>query len=51
MEIEASMRDVTGTYDGKRTPTSQSFPKFVLALKAIAERMKKISFEYHVVTT
>ena len=48
-EIDESMRTAAGVYDGSRTPTSKSFPDFVEKLRKIAEEIKRISSEYHVV--
>jgi hypothetical protein len=49
MEIEESMRTSTGVYDGSRTPKSKSFPDFVDRLRKMAEEIKKISSEFHVI--
>lgn len=48
-EIEESMTTDSGVYDGGRTPKSKSFPEFVGSLREIAEKIKKISSEYHVI--
>jgi translation initiation factor 2 beta subunit (eIF-2beta)/eIF-5 len=48
-EIEESMTTESGVYDGRRTPKSKSFPEFVEKLRKIAEEIKKISSEYHVI--
>lgn len=47
-EIEQSMHDEHGTYDGKRTPTSESFPDFVMKLRQITEKIKKIHSDFYV---
>jgi hypothetical protein len=48
-EIDESMHDEKGIYDGKRTPTSKSFPDFIVKLRTITEKMKTIYKEFHVV--
>jgi hypothetical protein len=48
-EIDESMRTAPGVYDGSRTPASKSFPDFVEKLRKIAEEIKRISSEFHVV--
>ena len=48
-EIDESMRTTSGAYDGSRTPASKSFPDFVEKLRKIAEEIKRISSEFHVV--
>lgn len=50
-EIEESMRTSSGDYNGRLTPTSKSFPEFVEQVRKIAEEMKKISSEFHVIKT
>jgi hypothetical protein len=50
-DIDESMRTAAGVYDGSRTPTSKTFPDFVDKLRRIAEEIKRISSEFHVVKT
>jgi hypothetical protein len=48
-EIEQSMRDEHGVHNGKRTPTSKSFPDFVTKIRQITEKIKKIHSDFYVV--
>ena len=48
-DIDESMKSSPGVYDGTRTPTSERFPDFVEKLRNIAEKMKHISSEFHVI--
>ena len=48
-DINESMTSNSGVYDGTRTPTSERFPDFVEKLRKMAEKMKNISSEYHVI--
>lgn len=50
-EIEESREISPATYDFSLTPKSKSFPAFVERLRTIADEMKKISSEYHVIKT
>ena len=48
-EIEESKRTNSGVYNGRLTPASKSFPEFVEKVRKIAEEMKRISSEFHVI--
>jgi len=38
-----------GVFDGSLTPKSRSFPDLIEKLRRIAEEMKRISSEFHVI--
>lgn len=47
-EIEESMRTSSGAYNGRLTPKSKSFPKFIEKIREISGEMKRISSEFYV---
>lgn len=48
-EIDESFKTASYTYDYSRVPTSKTAPNFVKQLNAMAERMKSLSSEFHVI--
>jgi len=48
-EIDESMHDKNEPYNGKRIPTSKSFPDFVGKLGSLTEKMKKYAWIFIVV--
>ena len=48
-EIDESMRTKSGTYNGRRTPKSKSFPEFLKEVRRITETIRRTSSEFHVV--
>ena len=48
-EIGESMKSPDGIHNGRRTPKSESFPKFVEKLRGMAIVIRKIESDFHVI--